>query len=87
MHICFRLQLRKVLGEHVHQAGQLVDAHRLRFDFSHFNAMTAEEKLKVEALVNKYILEALDIKMEEMPIAEAQKLGAMLCSVRNTAKL
>ena len=79
-HSCAHLlqaALRKVLGEHVHQAGQLVDAHRLRFDFSHFNAMTAEEKLKVEALVNKYILEALDIKMEEMPIAEAQKLGAM----------
>lgn len=67
-HSCAHLlqaALRKVLGEHVHQAGQLVDAHRLRFDFSHFNAMTAEEKLKVEALVNKYILEALDIKMEE----------------------
>ena len=79
-HSCAHLlqaALRKVLGEHVHQAGQLVDAHRLRFDFSHFNAMTAEEKLKVEALVNKYILEALDIKMEEMPMEEAKKLGAM----------
>lgn len=79
-HSCAHLlqaALRKVLGEHVHQAGQLVDAHRLRFDFSHFNAMTAEEKLKVEALVNKYILEALDIKMEEMPIGRSSEACAM----------
>ncbi len=79
-HSCAHLlqaALRKVLGEHVHQAGQLVDSERLRFDFSHFNAMTAEEKEKVESLVNSYILKALDITVKEMPIAEAQKLGAM----------
>ena len=79
-HSCAHLlqaALREVLGEHVHQAGQLVDADRLRFDFSHFDAMTAEEKMKVEVLVNTYILEALDIKVEEMPIDEAKKLGAM----------
>jgi alanyl-tRNA synthetase len=79
-HSCAHLlqaALRSVLGEHVHQAGQLVDSQRLRFDFSHFEAMTNEEKAKVEALVNKYIFDALDITMEEMPIAEAQKLGAM----------
>lgn len=79
-HSCAHLlqaALREVLGEHVHQAGQLVDAGRLRFDFSHFDAMTAEEKMKVEVLVNTYILEALDIKVEEMPIDEAKKLGAM----------
>lgn len=79
-HSCAHLlqaALREVLGEHVHQAGQLVDADRLRFDFSHFDSMTAEEKMKVEVLVNTYILEALDIKVEEMPIDEAKKLGAM----------
>ena len=79
-HSCAHLlqaALRTVLGDHVHQAGQLVDSQRLRFDFSHFEAMTAEEKAKVEALVNQYIFDALDITMEEMPIAEAQKLGAM----------
>ncbi|MCR5022228.1 alanine--tRNA ligase [Ruminococcus sp.] len=79
-HSCAHLlqaALRSVLGDHVHQAGQLVDSQRLRFDFSHFEAMTNEEKAKVEALVNKYIFDALDITMEEMPIAEAQKLGAM----------
>ena len=79
-HSCAHLlqsALRTVLGEHVHQAGQLVDGERLRFDFSHFSAMTADEIDKVENLVNKYILDALDITMTEMPIAEAQKLGAM----------
>lgn len=79
-HSCAHLlqaALREVLGEHVHQAGQLVDADRLRFDFSHFDAMTSEEKMKVEVLVNTYILEALDIRVEEMPIDEAKKLGAM----------
>ncbi len=79
-HSCAHLlqaALRKVLGDHVHQAGQLVDAHRLRFDFSHFSAMTQEEKIRVEALVNTYILRALDITMKEMPIDEARGLGAM----------
>ena len=79
-HSCAHLlqsALRAVLGEHVHQAGQLVDDEKLRFDFSHFSAMTEEEKIKVENLVNEYILNALDITMQEMPIEEAQKLGAM----------
>ncbi len=79
-HSCAHLlqaALRKVLGEHVHQAGQLVDADRVRFDFSHFSAMTPDEIEQVEALVNEYILDAMDITMTEMPIAEAQKLGAM----------
>ena len=79
-HSCAHLlqaALRNVLGEHVHQAGQLVDGDKLRFDFSHFSAMTEEEKNKVEALVNEYILNALEITMKEMPIEEAQKLGAM----------
>ncbi|MBR1662918.1 MAG: alanine--tRNA ligase [Ruminococcus sp.] len=79
-HSCAHLlqaALRQVLGDHVHQAGQLVDRDRLRFDFSHFSAMTPEEIAKVELQVNKWIFAALDIKMEEMPIKEAQKLGAM----------
>ena len=69
--------LREVLGDHVHQAGQLVDADRVRFDFSHFSAMTDEEKLRVESLVNANILKGLDVEMKEMPIKEAEKLGAM----------
>ena len=79
-HSCAHLlqsALRAVLGDHVHQAGQLVDSQRLRFDFSHFSGMTQEELGRVEKLVNSYILSALDITMQEMPIAEAQKLGAM----------
>lgn len=79
-HSCAHLlqsALRAVLGEHVHQAGQLVDQNRLRFDFSHFSPMTEEEKQKVENLVNEYIFNALDITMQEMPIEQAQKLGAM----------
>ena len=69
--------LRKVLGDHVHQAGQLVDAERVRFDFSHFEGMSSEQKMKVEALVNMYILQALDVTVKEMPIEEAKQLGAM----------
>ncbi len=79
-HSCAHLlqaALRKVLGDHVHQAGQLVNAERLRFDFSHFSAMTAEEIAEVENLVNGYILSGLDIVTREMPIDEAKKLGAM----------
>ncbi|MDY4963424.1 MAG: alanine--tRNA ligase, partial [Ruminococcus callidus] len=69
--------LRQVLGDHVHQAGQLVNAEHCRFDFSHFNAMTQEELQAVEDLVNRKIFEALPITMQEMPIEEARKLGAM----------
>ena len=69
--------LREVLGDHVHQAGQLVDADRVRFDFSHFSAMTDEEKIRVESIVNANILKGLDVEMKEMPIKEAEKLGAM----------
>lgn len=79
-HSCAHLlqaALRTVLGDHVHQAGQLVDAERLRFDFSHFSAMTAEEIAKVESIVNNNIFSAINISMTEMPIEEAKKLGAM----------
>lgn len=69
--------LREVLGEHIHQAGSYVDPHRCRFDFSHFSALTAEELEAVEALVNRKILEGLPVTVEEMPIEQAQKRGAM----------
>lgn len=69
--------LRQVLGDHVHQAGQLVNDKACRFDFSHFSAMTAEEIEKVENLVNQWILEAIPVEVNEMPIDEARKLGAM----------
>ncbi len=69
--------LRKVLGDHVHQAGQLVNADRCRFDFSHFSAMTAQELEKVEQLLNAEVFAALPVTMEEMAIDDAKKLGAM----------
>ncbi len=69
--------LREVLGDHVHQAGQLVNASECRFDFSHFAALTAEELEAVENIVNEKILSAIPVTMKEMPIEEAKKLGAM----------
>ncbi len=68
--------LKNVLGTHVAQAGSLVTADRLRFDFSHFEAMTPEELKAVEEIVNTAILDALEIKIQELPIDEAKKLGA-----------
>ena len=69
--------LRRVLGTHVEQAGQLVDSRRLRFDFTHFSAMKPEELREVEALVNEWVLSSLPVDVREMPIDEARKLGAM----------
>ena len=69
--------LRQVLGTHVQQAGQLVDASRMRFDFTHFSAMTADEIKQTEALVNSWILKNITTDIREMPIAEAKELGAM----------
>ena len=69
--------LRKVLGNHVEQAGQLVTDTYFRFDFTHFEAMTAKELIEVENLVNKKILEGIEVETREMPIEEAKKLGAM----------
>ena len=69
--------LRDVLGDHVMQAGSYVDDNYLRFDFNHFQPMTAEEIHKVEEIVNEKVDEYLPIRMEEMPIEEAKKLGAM----------
>ena len=69
--------LRQVLGDHVHQAGQLVNEKACRFDFNHFSAMTEEEIAKVEELVNADILSAIEVTMKEMSIDDARKLGAM----------
>ena len=69
--------LRTVLGTHVEQAGQLVDANEVRFDFTHFTGMTGEELKKVEELVNEEILNATEMLIKEMPIDEAKAMGAM----------
>ena len=69
--------LRTVLGDHVEQAGSYVDAGRLRFDFTHFSAMTPEEIKKVEDMVNEQIRASLPIVTEEMTLDEAKKTGAM----------
>ena len=69
--------LRQVLGDHVHQAGQLVNEKACRFDFNHFSAMTDEEIARVEEIVNGYIFSNMPVTMQEMPIEEARKLGAM----------
>jgi alanyl-tRNA synthetase len=69
--------LRAVLGTHVEQAGSLVTPDRLRFDFSHFKAMTEEELERVERLVNEAILDSHDIFIKEASIAEAKQMGAM----------
>ena len=69
--------LRQVLGNHVEQAGQLVNDTVLRFDFTHFSALTTEEITAVETLINTKILEGIVVENTEMPIDEAKKLGAM----------
>ncbi|MGN0363185.1 MAG: alanine--tRNA ligase [Bilifractor sp.] len=69
--------LREVLGTHVEQAGSYQDAYRTRFDFSHFQAMTAEELKKVEDLVNDKIQAALPVRTEIMSLEDAKKSGAM----------
>lgn len=70
--------LRQVLGNHVEQAGQLVNEKEVRFDFTHFNALSDDEILKVECLVNDFILKANEVESLEMPIEEAKKMGAMM---------
>ncbi len=69
--------LRKVLGTHVEQAGQLVNADVLRFDFTHFAAVTADELKKVEDMINEEILASEELLVKEMPIEEAKAMGAM----------
>ena len=69
--------LKLTLGDHVEQAGSFVSDERLRFDFSHYEAMTPEQLAQVEVMVNKAISEAIDVECKVMPIEEANKLGAM----------
>ncbi len=69
--------LRTVLGEHVHQAGSLVEPDRLRFDFTHFSAMTDEELARVEEMVNDAVLEGYDVVTDVLPIEQAKKRGAI----------
>ena len=69
--------LRSVLGNHVEQAGQLVNEHTVRFDFTHFSGLTAEEIKTVENFVNDAVLKGVAVENNEMPIDEAKKLGAM----------
>ena len=69
--------LRTVLGDHAHQAGSLVEPDRLRYDFTHFSAVTAEELAKISRLVSDLILDGMDVETKEMPIDEAKKLGAI----------
>ena len=69
--------LRKILGNHVEQAGQLVNEKEVRFDFTHFSALTADELKNIEHLVNEYILSGVEVVSKEMPKSEAEKLGAM----------
>ena len=69
--------LRTVLGDHVEQAGSLVEPDKLRFDFTHFSPLSEEELAKVEGIVNKSILTGYDVDIKEMPIAEAKAMGAM----------
>ncbi len=68
--------LQTVLGDHVHQAGSFVDEDHLRFDFTHFSAMTAEEIAKVEALVLNMSMLGMDVDVREMSIEDAKNSGA-----------
>ncbi|HIU35579.1 MAG TPA: alanine--tRNA ligase [Candidatus Fimenecus excrementigallinarum] len=69
--------LRKVLGTHVEQAGQLVSPREMRFDFTHFSALTADELRAVEEAVNRAVLDAVPVETAEMPLEKAKELGAM----------
>ena len=69
--------LKKVLGDHVHQAGSLVEPDRLRFDFTHFEAITPEQLIEIDRLVNDAVLEGYPVVTEVLPIEEAKKKGAV----------
>ena len=68
--------LQTVLGDHVHQAGSYVEPDRLRFDFTHYSALTAEELAKVNSLVQNAVLEGYPVDIREMPVEEAKATGA-----------
>ena len=69
--------LREVLGDHVHQAGSYQDASITHFDFTHFSAVTPEELARVQKIVNDKIFDSMNVTVQEMPVEEAKKLGAM----------
>ena len=71
------MALRRVLGEHAHQAGSLVEPDRLRYDFTHFAAVTHEELMEISRIVSESILDGLGVDIREMPIDEARQLGAI----------
>ena len=71
------MALRRVLGEHAHQAGSLVEPDRLRYDFTHFAAVTHEELMEISRIVSESILDGLSVDIREMPIDEARQLGAI----------
>ena len=68
--------LREVLGDHVHQAGSLVEPDRLRFDLTHFSAITPEELERVNEIVGDWILDGMDVTVSEMSMAQAKASGA-----------
>ena len=68
--------LQSVLGDHVHQAGSFVEPDHLRFDFTHYSALTNEELMKVNAIVQNSILEGYDVEIREMAIEDAKAMGA-----------
>jgi alanyl-tRNA synthetase len=74
--------LRSVLGEHVRQAGSLVEPDKLRFDFTHFSALTKGELADVERKVNDAILEGFPVTTDEMPLEDAKKLGLSFAAGR-----
>ena len=69
--------LKSVLGDHVHQAGSLVEPDRLRFDFSHYSAVTPEQMAQIDSIVQSAVLEGYPVEIREMPIDEAKEMGAM----------
>ena len=69
--------LKTVLGDHVHQAGSLVEPDRLRFDFTHYSAVTSEELARIDSIVQAAVLEGYGINVQEMPIEKAKEMGAM----------
>ena len=69
--------LREVLGDHVHQAGSYQDASITHFDFTHFSAVTPEELARVQKIVNDKIFDSMNVTVQEMPVEEAKKMGAM----------